>query len=74
MKTISPLLILGFLGLGLAPFSPPHVFGKIQWVMGGAVGMEAKDWFDLFFHGIPLLLAIIIIIMVLLGKWKIVSK
>ncbi|MBD3637896.1 MAG: hypothetical protein HUJ25_11120 [Crocinitomicaceae bacterium] len=40
--------------LGLAPFAPePHIVGKVRWVAGGAVGMGAKDWFDLFFHGIP---------------------
>ena len=42
------------LTLGLAPFFPePHIVGKIRWVMGGAVGMQAMDWFDLFLHGTP---------------------
>jgi hypothetical protein len=45
------------LTLGLAPFVPePHLFGKIRWVLGGAVGMKAMDWFDLAQHGIPWLL------------------
>lgn len=40
------------LTLGLAPFFPePHIWGKIRWVMGGAVGMQAMDWFDLVLHG-----------------------
>lgn len=40
--------------LGLAPFFPePHVWGKIKWVMGGAVGMQPMDWFDLLLHGTP---------------------
>jgi hypothetical protein len=42
------------LTLGLAPFTPePHLFGKIKWVMGGAVGMQLMDWFDLLLHGAP---------------------
>lgn len=40
--------------LGLAPFRPePHVWGKLRWVMGGADGMGARDWFDLALHGAP---------------------
>ena len=45
--------VTGSLTLGLAPFNPPHIVGKLQWVMGGAVGMKPMDWFDLFFHGLP---------------------
>lgn len=42
------------LTLGLAPFYPePHIIGKIRWVAGGAVGMQAMDWFDLVLHGAP---------------------
>lgn len=45
------------LTLGLAPFFPePHIWGKIKWVRGGAVGMGPLDWFDLAFHGLPWLL------------------
>ncbi len=36
------------LTLGLAPFNEPHVWGKLQWVLGGAVGMKPMDWFDFF--------------------------
>lgn len=40
--------------LGLAPFAPePHLFGKVRWVLGGADGMAAMDWFDLALHGAP---------------------
>lgn len=47
-------MLLLSLTLGLAPFVPePHLFGKIRWVMGGAVGMGAADWFDLAMHGTP---------------------
>ncbi len=42
------------LSLGLAPFTPePHIVGKIRWIMGGAVGMGAIDWFDFLLHGFP---------------------
>jgi fucose 4-O-acetylase-like acetyltransferase len=56
------LIILLCLTLGLAPFFPePHLWGKLKWVAGGAVGMEAMDWFDFLFHGFPFLLLIRII-------------
>lgn len=42
------------LTLGLAPFFPePHLWGKLKWVWGGAVGMQAVDYFDLIMHGAP---------------------
>lgn len=42
------------LTLGLAPFFPePHLFGKIRWILGGAEGMAAMDWFDFAMHGAP---------------------
>lgn len=51
-KLLSPLV--ASLTLGLAPFVPePHVWGKIRWVMGGAVGMQMMDWWDLIMHGTP---------------------
>jgi len=40
--------------LGLAPFFPePHIWGKLKWVAGGAVGMQPMDWFDFIMHGSP---------------------
>jgi len=49
--------------LGLAPFFPePHIWGKILWIKGGAVGMQALDWFDFFFHGAPWFLLIGLIV------------
>ncbi|MCA9525112.1 MAG: hypothetical protein KC549_02300 [Myxococcales bacterium] len=52
MKILAPLI--ASLTLGLAPFAPePHVWGKLKWVFGGAVGMDAVDWFDLALHGAP---------------------
>lgn len=45
--------------LGLAPFFPePHIWGKIRWVAGGAVGMGTMDWLDLLWHGAPWILLI----------------
>lgn len=52
----STVLIL-CLTLGLAPFVPePHILGKVKWVMGGAIGMQPMDWFDLLLHGFPYVL------------------
>ena len=48
--------------LGLAPFFPePHLLGKIRWLMGGGVGMQPMDYFDLLMHGAPWLLLIFIL-------------
>jgi len=59
------------LTLGLAPFYPePHLLGKLKWVIGGANGMAAMDWFDLFLHGSPWLFLIYLIIERLMGKIK----
>lgn len=53
------IVLLFCLTLGLAPFFPePHIWGKLKWIAGGAVGMQAMDWFDTLFHGIPWLLLI----------------
>lgn len=57
------VVILLCLTLGLAPFFPePHLWGKVKWIAGGAIGMGPKDWFDLAFHGLPYLLLIRLII------------
>lgn len=51
--------LVGSLTLGLAPFFPePHIWGKIRWIWGGAVGMKGIDWFDFFMHGGPWFLLI----------------
>lgn len=71
MRKINPAFILGGLAIGFAPFSPPHIFGKIKWVMGGAVGMTPTDWFDLLMHGLPLSFALFAIVMIVLKKWQI---
>jgi hypothetical protein len=47
------------LTLGLAPFFPePHIWGKLRWIAGGAVGMQPMDWFDTLMHGLPWILFI----------------
>jgi len=54
------LFLIASLTLGLAPFTPePHLFGKLRWVAGGAVGMEVMDWLDLLMHGAPWLFLIV---------------
>jgi hypothetical protein len=52
-------ILIFCLTLGLAPFFPePHIWGKLKWIWGGAVGMQPEDWFDTVFHGLPWLLLI----------------
>jgi hypothetical protein len=54
------MILMLCLTLGLAPFFPePHIAGKIRWIAGGAVGMQAIDWFDALFHGFPWLLLVV---------------
>jgi hypothetical protein len=68
-KPILRYLVIS-LTLGLAPFFPePHIVGKIQWVMGGAVGMQPMDWFDLILHGTPWVLLFSSIIIQLKKKF-----
>lgn len=53
------LVLFACLTLGLAPFTPePHIVANLRWVMGGAIGMEPMNWFDLAMHGLPWLLLI----------------
>jgi hypothetical protein len=57
------LALIACLTIGLAPFFPePHIWGKLKWIFGGGVGMGAKDWFDLLFHGAPWILLLYFII------------
>lgn len=63
------LVGLACLTLGLAPFVPePHLWGKLRWVAGGAIGMKALDWFDLAFHGLPWLLLLRLVLHSLLHR------
>jgi len=69
MKFISDLpwalVIIFCLTLGLAPFSPPHIWEKIQMLLKGQL-VRPIDWFDFVLHGLPwvLLLAKAIITLV----------
>lgn len=61
-------VLLACLTLGLAPFVPePHVWGKLRWVAGGAIGMKPIDWVDLAMHGLPFVLLLRLIV---LRAWK----
>lgn len=52
-------VIILCLALGLAPITQePHIWGKLRWVAGGAVGMKLIDWGDLLMHGIPWVLLV----------------
>ena len=63
------LVILLCLTLGLVPFFPePHLWGKLKWIMGGAIGMKLTDWFDTLMHGFPFLLVIRLIIVKIISK------
>jgi hypothetical protein len=69
------LFLLASLTLGLAPFNPPHIWGKIQWILGGNAFsgenvMQPMDWFDLFLHGSPWVLLLISSILVVISKKK----
>ncbi|HLT49133.1 MAG TPA: hypothetical protein VKZ90_01685 [Aequorivita sp.] len=65
------IILLLCLTLGLAPFFPePHIWGKIKWIAGGAEGMQAADWFDVLFHGLPFLLLLRLLIIKLVSLKK----
>ena len=62
------IFLIASLTLGLAPFNPPHLLGKIQWLLGGNAfsaenGMKSEDWFDLLLHGAPWVLLLISILL-----------
>jgi len=65
------LIILLCLTLGLAPYYPEsHLFGKINWILGGAHGMQLLDWFDVLLHGLPFLLLIRLLVVKGIAKSK----
>ncbi|MDX6747441.1 hypothetical protein SHK09_11605 [Polaribacter sp. PL03] len=64
LKNNWKLFLLASLTLGLAPFNPPHILGKMEWIMGGNAFsgehvMQTKDWFDVLLHGTPWILLLI---------------
>lgn len=52
------MIIFACLTLGLAPFSPPHIWEKLQMLSKGQL-VRPIDWFDLVLHGTPWLLLIV---------------
>ncbi len=58
------LFLIASLTLGLAPFTPPHIVGKLKWIIGGKAfsgeqAMQLQDWFDVLLHGTPWVFLII---------------
>lgn len=53
-----PILVLACLTLGLAPYSPPHIWEKLQMLFRGTL-VKPLDWFDLVMHGIPWILLLV---------------
>jgi hypothetical protein len=61
------LVVVLCLTVGLAPFTPPHVWEKLQMLSQGRL-TRAIDWFDLFLHGTPWLLLLAKILASTLGR------
>jgi hypothetical protein len=75
LKNNWKLFLIASLTLGLAPFNPPHIWGKIKWILGGNIfdttnGMKLADWFDVLLHGLPWLLLLVSMLLNLFGKKK----
>ena len=49
------LLVLLCLTLGLAPYSPPHIWEKLT-LLARLELRRPLDWFDLLLHGVPWIL------------------
>ena len=69
------LFLIISLTLGLAPFNPPHLIGKIKWILGGNAlspknGMKLEDWIDLGLHGMPWRLLLISSFLIILNFKK----
>ena len=45
-------VIIICLTLGLAPFTPPHLWEKLVMLYNGEL-KKAIDWFDMLMHGAP---------------------
>lgn len=52
------IIIMACLTLGLAPYSPPHVWEKLQMLFRGKL-VRPIDWFDLVMHAAPWALLIL---------------
>jgi len=72
LKNNWKFFLIASLTLGLAPFNPPHILGKLQWLLGGNAfapeeGMQLRDWFDVLLHGFPWVLLLISILLNIFG-------
>ena len=66
------MVIIFSLTLGLAPFFPePHIWGKIKWIAGGAVGMQPLDWLDFVYHGLPWVLLLRLVVLKVNSKFTV---
>jgi hypothetical protein len=66
-----PKALFASLTIGLAPFVPePHIIADLRWVLGGAHGMTAMNWFDLAMHGTPWLWLIYALAMLAKDKFS----
>lgn len=66
------MAFLASMTLGLAPFTPePHIWGKLKWIAGGAVGMKPIDWWDILMHGAPFIWLLVLVFLFLLKKFTV---
>jgi hypothetical protein len=52
------LLIIACLTLGLAPFTPPHLWEKLR-MLGRGELVRPIDWFDFVMHAAPWVLLVL---------------
>ena len=52
------VIVMACLTLGLAPFTPPHVWEKLNMLVTGQL-IRPIDWADLVFHGAPWILLLL---------------
>jgi hypothetical protein len=58
LKNNWKIFLIASLTLGLAPINPPHILGKIQWILdrnafSSENGMQGQNWVDVLLHGLP---------------------
>ncbi len=63
------ILVVLCLTLGLAPFTPPHIWEKLRMLFQGKL-VRPIDWFDFILHGAPWLLLIAKAIVTLISEKK----
>lgn len=61
------IIIIICLTLGLAPFTPPHIYEKITMLINGTL-KKPIDWFDLFLHGIPWVILLLKVLITLKNR------